>query len=169
MRTKITPIKSPPFFFLSFPWGIPWQIKVIYTTWSPIWFIFGEKLNFMIENPNLKFFRNRTIIGRFMAVWILATLASLVSFEKSYLRRYQWWNVKNSLVLLPLKISSRGINRQRLSVSFGPPNCRNEFSFAIFTLFPQKIWISDNKFRFYIQNYIWIAKKNFGYRPSGVV
>ena len=30
--------------------------SVIYTTRSPIWFIFGEKLTFMIENPNLKFF-----------------------------------------------------------------------------------------------------------------
>ena len=64
-------------------WGIPWQIKVIYTTRSPIWFIFGEKLSFMIENPNLKFFRDRTIIGQFMAVWILATLASPIIFEKS--------------------------------------------------------------------------------------
>ena len=94
-------------------WGIPWQIRRLYTTTSPKFFKFGSEVSPSEINKTPKKFWVLTSRGRDIGIWNFENLGVPGNFKHQYLSHEAWykviWGINLMLMNQTFKIRLLGI------------------------------------------------------------
>ena len=94
-------------------WGIPWQIRRLYTTTSPKFFKFGSEVSPSEINKTQKNFWVLTSRGRDIGIWNFENLGVPGNFKHQYLSHKAWykviWGINLMLMNQTFKIRLLGI------------------------------------------------------------